>query len=557
MASLQTIQGGSAQQQQSHQQQQQSNVVSKEYYVKVPKTRKRYHALKFHTSNVDLANWNNAEMVRDVIPQTQRQEWEQLPKQGQGSEYGREAREMYRRRKFGFTAKKKNVEDMPWILSNKTSDKHFIGKKSVSENSSYFVFIKCADGGFEASPLADWYSFAPHKTYKTLDYDEAEDQFKIRHKTLNKYYIMANKRKTDGNEDDEEEDVKGASKSGVFSTFGLSSKASKDNWVSDGEDDKKRGKKKSDYKSSNLSDDEDDEEEMMSSKGKGGKKKNEDDDEVIAKEDSDDGDHEGIEMDYSSSDSEQSAPEKHEEKYQEIGIDEEEAIKKQNKSDESESEEDEDEGLTEAGKEYRKLMKKDDDKESDEFDDIFGKGKGNKDDDDSMSSSSFSDSEFETGPIKPKKKSSQDNKFKRKASDESLKKPESKKPVISNDESSSSSSTVTNLTSKSNKTAAIIAAANANQASNGKSAQLTPSGSKSGKEGDKQDSSVLTEDEVRRYLSRKPMTSKELLHKFRGKSQSSQNKMTNQQLVESLRIILDKLKAKMIEQNGVKYLTLP
>ena len=53
------------------------------------------------------------------------------------------------------------------------------------------------------------------------------------------------------------------------------------------------------------------------------------------------------------------------------------------------------------------------------------------------------------------------------------------------------------------------------------------------------------------------MTSKELLHKFRSKTQSSQNKMTNEQLVEGLRVILDKLKAKMIEQNGVKYLTLP
>lgn len=171
----------------------------------------------------------------------------------------------------------------------------FIGKKSVSENSSYFVFIKCADGGFEASPLADWYSFAPHKTYKTLDYDEAEDQFKIRHKTLNKYYIMANKRKNEGNEDDEDEDEKGTGKSGVFSSFGLGSKASKDNWVSDGEDDNKKGrKKKSDYKASNLSDDDDDDdEEMMSSKGKGGKKKNDDDDDIIAKEDSDDGDHEG------------------------------------------------------------------------------------------------------------------------------------------------------------------------------------------------------------------------------------------------------------------------
>lgn len=537
MASVQAAQVGQAPAQQQQ-------VVSKEYYVKVPKTNKRYHALKFHTSNVDLPNMNKAEMVRDVLPQTQKQEWEQLPKAGTGSEYGREAKELYRRKKFGFMAKKKNVQDMPWILSNKANDKQYIGKKSVSENSSYFVFIKCADGGFEASPLEDWYSFAPHKTYKSLNYDEAEEQFKIRHKTLNKYYIMANKRKNEGQEDDEEEE-KGPSR-GALSTFGLSSKASKDSWVSDGEDDnKKRGKKKSDYKSSNLSDD--DEEEELNAKAKG-KKKNDSDTEQVGKEDSDDGDQEGIEMDYSSSDSEFSEPEKAEEKYQEIGIDEEEAIKAQNKSDDSESEEDEDAGLTEAGKEYRKLMKKDDEKDSDEFDDIFG-GKKNKDDG-SSSSSSFDDSDFESELAKQKKQKTMNNNLKRKASDELLKKPD-KKQVISHDESSSSSVTA-GPTSKSTKTAAIIAAATANkQASNGAAAASVT------KSADKSDSSVLNEEEVRRYLARKPMTSKELLHKFRGKNQTSQNKLSNQELVEKLRVILDKLKAKMIEQNGVKYLTLP
>lgn len=210
MASMQqqTVQTGGIPMQQQQQQQQQSNVVSKEYYVKVPKTKKRYHALKFHTAHVDLANMNKAEMARDVVQQAQRQEWEQLPKSGAGSEYGREAKELYRRRKFGFMAKKKNVNDMPWVLTNKDNDKQYIGKKSVSENSSYYVFIKCADGGFEASPLDDWYSFAPHKTYKTLNHDEAEEQFKIRHKTLNKYYIMVNKRKTDGNDEDDEAEEK-------------------------------------------------------------------------------------------------------------------------------------------------------------------------------------------------------------------------------------------------------------------------------------------------------------------------------------------------------------
>jgi len=139
-----------------------------------------------------------------------------------------------------------------------------------------------------------------------------------------------------------------------------------------------------------------------------------------------------------------------------------------------------------------------------------------------------------------------------------LKKPEAKKQVIAQDESSSSSATTSSTASKSTKTAAIIAAAAANKQAASKPQVAANGGNKTvGKSADKSDSSVLTEEEVRRYLERRPMTSKELLHKFRSKTQSSQNKMTNQQLVEALRIILDKLKAKMIEQNGAKYLTLP
>lgn len=64
----------------------------------------------------------------------------------------------------------------------------------------------------------------------------------------------------------------------------------------------------------------------------------------------------------------------------------------------------------------------------------------------------------------------------------------------------------------------------------------------------------VTEEEVRRYLSRKPMTTKELFHKFRSKTQ---NTMSKEELFQALKIILDKLKCKMIEQNGCNYLSLP
>ena len=43
----------------------QSAVKSKEYYVKVPKNKKRFHALKFHTTNVDLGSWSKVMHLLD------------------------------------------------------------------------------------------------------------------------------------------------------------------------------------------------------------------------------------------------------------------------------------------------------------------------------------------------------------------------------------------------------------------------------------------------------------------------------------------------------------
>jgi hypothetical protein len=50
------------------------------------------------------------------------------------------------------------------------------------------------------------------------------------------------------------------------------------------------------------------------------------------------------------------------------------------------------------------------------------------------------------------------------------------------------------------------------------------------------------------------MTTKELLHKFRSKTQ---NAISNQELCQRLKTILDKINAKMIEKDGINYLSLP
>lgn len=130
---------------------------------------------------------------------------------------------------------------------------------------------------------------------------------------------------------------------------------------------------------------------------------------------------------------------------------------------------------------------------------------------------------------------------------------------LQQDDSSSSSSSA--AISKASKTAAIIAAAKANQQKSveGEQQPKSPgeqpssSGAASSSTAASSSSSLISEDEVRRYLKRTPMTTKELLHKFKNKTQ---NTMTKEQLLECLMTILNKLQAKMTDQNGVKYLYL-
>lgn len=343
-------------QQATAQQSEQPTIKTKDYYVRVSKSRRKFHALKFNTGTIDMGKFNRPEMNRDTSSVPSRPDWENGPKSGQGSEYNKEAKELAKRRKYGYVPKKVHAEDLPWIINtkgsekDKTRDKQFIGKKSISENSCYFVFIKCADGGFEAHPLEDWYTFAPHKTYKTLDIDEAEEEFKRRHKILNKYMIMVNKRKAEeGDEEEAEPNEK--------------PKASKTSLTDEEDEDDKRKKKP---------------------KSKPKKRKDEEEDGPKDMEDSDDGDKEGLEKDYSDTGSEYEEPDaepgKYDEKYEEKGIDEEEAIKAAMERSSDEEEQEDDEDLTEEGKEYKKLMSKKDEDADGEFDEFFKTGKLGKDD---------------------------------------------------------------------------------------------------------------------------------------------------------------------------------
>ena len=138
------------------------------------------------------------------------------------------------------------------------------------------------------------------------------------------------------------------------------------------------------------------------------------------------------------------------------------------------------------------------------------------------------------------------------------------------DESSSSSTaslsttakqttTATTTTlSKSSKTAAIIAAVNTKQQQQQQQqktvASAVSSVASTATVTQRQINSILNEEEVRKYLSRKQMTTKELLHKFRNKTKDI---ISNTELCQLLKTILDKMNAKMVERDGINYLSLP
>lgn len=89
-----------------------------EYSIRVPKnSKKKYHVMRFnYVLNVDFSKWTQVKMERENnLKEFLRPEDEQ-PKFGAGSEFGREAKEEARRKKYGIVSKKYRPEDQPWIL---------------------------------------------------------------------------------------------------------------------------------------------------------------------------------------------------------------------------------------------------------------------------------------------------------------------------------------------------------------------------------------------------------------------------------------------------------
>ncbi|XP_068239913.1 general transcription factor IIF subunit 1-like isoform X2 [Palaemon carinicauda] len=425
------------------------------------------------------------------------------PRYGGGSEYRQGEKAEARRKRLGIHLKQYRQEDQPWILSvSGKKEKKYKGCRvgGVSENSSWYIFMQGKDGSFEAYPVEEWHSYRPIQHYKSLTEDEAEKHFERRSKIMNYFPLMKKETHTP---DGEEEPTKQKNRSFLGNRLVLSEI---DDWMSESDsgdeleeenqDDDTDRKKKNKYK--------------VQSKGRkqqGGKKQKKvdgesDDEDCI--EESDEYDN-GAEHDYISSDSSDSEAEDDEVVRRELaGVDEADALRKLINSDEDDEEEerDEDEPADDPkNNEKNKDKKKKRDKKSDNKEDLEGKIlEGNE------NVAGRWMKKIENISLIGKTNLSQNGNNKKKT------KKELKRGVQNN-----------------HLDTAGTAASSASRSDNN-----------------------VSEDTIRRYLSRKPMTTTELLQKFKVKKTG----LGSDHLVHSIAQILKKLNPVKQVVKGKMYLSL-
>ncbi|XP_022314726.2 general transcription factor IIF subunit 1-like isoform X4 [Crassostrea virginica] len=492
-----------------------SNSSTQEFIVRVPKDRrKKYKMMKFSTGNdVDFVKMSQTpirmERENNLKEFKSAYDIDVLPKFGAGSEYGREQKEEARRKKYGIISRKYNPDDQPWILKigkNKDMKKmKGVREGGITENTSYYIFTQCADGAFEAFPVEEWYTFSPMIKYKYLNSEEAEEEFSRRDKTLNLFSVMVRNRvrnEEDEGNPDEEDKVKAKtkkSKKKEKSEFLITEDEEWANYSDDGNEDEDEGEGADEEEQGidqTLRDSKSKKKGKNKGKGKRNAKHNSDDEAV---EESDEGDFDDREVDYitdSSSDDDMEDREK-KDVYEEKGVDEERGLRKLIDSEDEESEEEED--------------KKSEKAEEEEED---GKAKKEKKKDDGSDSSSSSSSESDSDIEKEENLASVI--FMQKG------KKEHSSPVPR----SATPSSVDGEDKKASKRKL-----ESEDVSSKKSRTESPGASS------KTSSAGITEEAIRRYLMRKPMTAKELLKKFKSKKVN----MSKEEMTRTLTKYLKKI----------------
>uniref|UniRef100_A0A8C5KUR9 Transcription initiation factor IIF subunit alpha n=1 Tax=Jaculus jaculus TaxID=51337 RepID=A0A8C5KUR9_JACJA len=463
-----------------------------EYVVRVPKnTTKKYNIMAFNAADkVNFATWNQARLERDLSNKKIYQE-EEMPESGAGSEFNRKLREEARRKKYGIVLKEFRPEDQPWLLrvNGKTGRKfRGIKKGGVTENTSYYIFTQCPDGAFEAFPVHNWYNFTPLARHRTLTAEEAEEEWERRNKVLNHFSIMQQRRLKDQDQEEDEEDKEKRSrkKASELRIHDLEDDLEMSSDASDasGEDGSRAPKTKKKA--------------PLTKAGRKKKKKKGSDDEAF--EDSDDGDFEGQEVDYMSDGSRQLV--------HNPSVDEQSESSEESEEEKPPEEEKEEEEEKKAPTPQEKKRRRDSSDESDSSEES---------DIDSETSSALFMAKKKTPPKRERKPSGGSSRG-------------NSRPGTPSTEAGSTSSTLR---------------AAATKLEQGKRVSETPAAKRLRLDAGSQSLSgkstphdvQVTEEAVRRYLTRKPMTTKDLLKKF----QTKKTGLSSEQTVNVLAQILKRL----------------
>ncbi|XP_061299864.1 general transcription factor IIF subunit 1 isoform X2 [Pezoporus flaviventris] len=462
-----------------------SSQMVTEYVVRVPKnTPKRYNIMAFNAADrVNFSTWHQARMERDLSNKRIYQD-EELPESGAGSEFHRRLREEARRKKYGIILREFRAEDQPWLLRvNGKAGRKYRGvrKGGVTENASYYIFTQCPDGAFEAFPVQHWFNFTPLAKHRTLTAEEAEEEWERRNKVLNHFSIMQQRRLRDQDEEDEDKEKVAKKKGGELRIHDLEEDlelSSEDSEGSEGEGEKAAEAKKA------------------APGGKRKKKKKGSEDEAF--EDSDDGDFEGQEVDYMSDESSSSVEEEvgkekvTKEEEGPKGIDEASESSEDSEEEKAPEEKEEEEEEKPAPTPQEKKKKKDssDESQTSEESDI-----------DSETSSALFMAKKKTPPKRERRGSATSSRG-------------NSRPGTPTEPPPSTGSTLRAAASRLEQGRRIPPEPPAAKRLKLEPGPQPPSGNPLPAAGQEVQ---LTEEAVRRYLTRKPMTTKDLLKKFQTK----------------------------------------
>lgn len=396
-----------------------------------------------------------------------------------------------------------------------------IKEGGVGENASYFVFYKSKDSKdtYEVCPVDEWYNMSATQRYKTLTAEEAEAKFEQRHKILNQFSIMK--------------------KSGENSEEGPSGRDSKafkvsemDEWDRSGDD--------LDSSDNENGHDSDSQQKKQRKKKNAKKEKDEEDAPDEGKEESDEGDFEQREVDYmSDTSSESSAPEGEERDENDVkGIAEEEALRDLLSTDDEE----------ETANPQQKGMKFSDDKNALGSVDI-------KQDPDGEGSEDSSDSDdYDVDEDK------MDSMFMKKGLPAQLVKQEVKQDQDSSNGPSSVANPTQSASSGSSQRSQPAAKRKAVPETSQPTVQPAPKKLRESEPSTSASSGQerVIEDLVKKYLSRKPMTLKNLLKEIKSKLKrlgGTTSEMDND-IVNTIAIIMKRLNPDRQRINDVTYFSL-